>query len=249
MTTPTPAAPPQGYEWKLTDDGSWSLYSSHYQEATHSSAGAWTETIVRYLEGCGVEEIIQSKSVETVNILEVGVGTGTGLVALLQMFKRTPQVKLSYLGLEIDENLIIWMQKNIETLLPKKFGPLEFRPIKELKKQNVGSNHESYRFKSDHLSIEILVGDAKLTFPWWQTKNKEKKFHAIFQDAFSPKNNPDLWDEQWFLALKSSCEVDGILSTFSAASKVKQALTLSGWDIFEGPKFGNKRGSTLARPK
>ena len=245
----TPAAAPQGYEWKQTDDGSWSLYSLHFQEATHSSAGAWTETIVRYLVGCGIKESMSSQDAGGINVLEVGVGTGTGLVALLQLFKNAPtNKKLSYLGLELDENLILWMQNNIETLVPSKFGPFDLGPIKELKKENEGFPMTSYRFNNDAITLEILVGDAKLTLPTWQSRN-ESKFDAIFQDAFSPKNNPDLWDEDWFSCLKSCCSGNGILSTFSAASKVKQALESSGWSIFEGPKFGNKRGSTLARPK
>ncbi len=240
--TVVPHLAPPGYQWKLTNDGSWSLYSENFHEATHSDAGAWTETIVRYVEGCKLKEKWDRS--EQLAILEVGVGTGTGLVAVLRELqsikKYSPKASLIYVGLEIDEQLIVWIKEHIETLFQENI--IDFAPLKGLKRQSHGECI-TYTFKNESIDICILVGDAKATLVGWENKIK---FHAIFQDAFSPKNNPDLWDAGWFSVLKDCGASDVILSTFSAASRVKQALSDSGWNVQEGPKFGQKRGSILA---
>ena len=68
-----------------------------------------------------------------------------------------------------------------------------------------------------------MAGDAK------QADLGAWKFDIIWQDAFSPRKNPDLWSADWFDKLKKSASPDAHLFTYSVAGTVKEALTTSGW--------------------
>jgi tRNA U34 5-methylaminomethyl-2-thiouridine-forming methyltransferase MnmC len=72
------------------------------------------------------------------------------------------------------------------------------------------------------------------------------RFHAIYQDAFSPKKNPTLWTKEWFSFLRSISTEDVILSTYSASTSIRKSLHEAGWKIQQGEKFGRKRTSTRA---
>lgn len=75
-----------------------------------------------------------------------------------------------------------------------------------------------------------------------------KKFDAFYQDPFSPKKNPRLWTVDWFAKLRQLAAVGAILSTYSAARPVAEALAASGWKTVTRKGFGRKRESTLATP-
>jgi tRNA U34 5-methylaminomethyl-2-thiouridine-forming methyltransferase MnmC len=230
--------PPPGFEWRQTGDQSWTLYDPEFNESMHGRDGAWGETQVRFIGGCEIARKWKEQS--TLAILDVGIGLFTGLVALValqqQLQKEFPgqTFRLHYIGLELKSELISWGktygQKYYETFLPKEVVALAFAG------------------NSDLLQVDMIEGDAKETFPKWKEKNPTLFFDAIFQDAYSPKNNPLLWDTTWFSLLKTCTHPQTILSTFSAASKVKQSLAESGWIVSEGPLYGSKRGSTIAKP-
>jgi tRNA U34 5-methylaminomethyl-2-thiouridine-forming methyltransferase MnmC len=70
---------------------------------------------------------------------------------------------------------------------------------------------------------KIYVGDARsVALP-------PKSLLYIWQDAFSPKKNPELWTVEWFSHLREASQEDVCLVTYSVARVVKDALTASGW--------------------
>ena len=101
--------------------------------------------------------------------------------------------------------------------------------------------------KSKKRKLEIIIGDL--------LENKKflasylKDIHAIYQDPFSPKKNPDLWTEDWFQFLKSISHQEVILSTYSASHSVQKNLGEAGWNVLRAPGFAHKRSSTRATLK
>ncbi|MCM2348783.1 MAG: MnmC family methyltransferase [Bacteriovoracaceae bacterium] len=210
-----------------TADGSYTLFSEAFQEACHSTTGARAETILHYIEGTKVQENILKFS--PLVILEVGFGLGVGFLTTLE--KLPSDRRWHFVSLELDADLLEWFLKNHQDHYFLK--NLQWKDNNILEAEN------------DFIKLTILQGDARKTLPAY-LKNHPLKWHAIYQDAFSPKKNPILWTKEWFSLLKDSSHEDVILSTYSASSSIRKSLHLTGWGVQKGERFGPKRTSTRA---
>lgn len=208
-----------GYEFITTADGSVTAYSNAFGEACHSTAGAVQETWAHYIEGCQ----IQSSNHEVTKILEVGFGIGVGFFESLKAMQGR---KFIFVSLEIDKKLIEWVKTHNKIL------------------QELSVNADgNFEMQNDQFHLLILAGDARATVPKFLNG---LKFHAIYQDAFSPKRNPWLWTKEWFTQLYDLAADDCIMSTYSASSSIRKAMLAAGWNIKKGVQFGPKRSSTRA---
>lgn len=144
--------------------------------------------------------------------------TGFGLgLNFLETSKlfKNSKCKLHYVSTEIDEQLVNWFFEN----------------------------HKDWSLSN--VTYEFLVGDARITVPEWVQNNPNIYFQYIFQDAFSPKKNPTLWEKEWFELLKSVSK-SATLITYSASHSVRKALEESGWRIENIKGYGHKRSATKA---
>lgn len=98
-----------------------------------------------------------------------------------------------------------------------------------------------------HLLITVYIGDGRRTLPEAFHKNLLPKFTAIFQDAFSPKQNPVLWTVEWFNDLKMMSSPQVYLSTYSSSVSVRKSMIAAGWILMNVKGFGQKRTMTKAR--
>lgn len=218
--------PPPNHSWVETLDGSFTLFSDQFQESCHSTSGAKSETILHYFNGCEIDKKILVHS--PLNILEVGFGLGVGFLTTYELLPKNQNIH--FVSMEIDTNLLEWFR---EQQLSHEF-------LKNLKwKENI------LACQNEFLKLTIICGDARTALPQWM-KNQDLMFHAIYQDAFSPKRNPILWTKEWFELLRSYSTQDVILSTYSASSSIRKSLFESGWSLRAGEKFGPKRTSTRA---
>ncbi len=210
------------YELKITEDGSNTLHSPLFGEDCHSSYGAKTETLTYYIQGCKIKEALQE--LKSINILEVGFGTGLGLRTTYEETKSI-KGKVKFISLELDRDLLKYI-----------FSQNLFSDFSIIEKS------DKIHLIKDNFNAEILIGDARQKIPEYA----HEKFHAIYQDAFSPKRNPMLWTVQWFRDLKEKAEENCILSTYSASSSIRKSLMEAGWMVRNGLKFSGKRSSTIA---
>jgi tRNA U34 5-methylaminomethyl-2-thiouridine-forming methyltransferase MnmC len=208
-----------------TQDGSFTLFSERFQESCHSLAGAREETIHQYVKGCEIEKKILEQ--QELRILEVGFGLGVGFLTTLEFLKDS-QHSWRFVSLELDEDLVRWFFK---THFPD---------------AGVSQNENIFSLSERNWTLEIVTGDARKCLPKY-LNDLPTTFHAIYQDAFSPKKNPTLWTVEWFDLLKSASSPDAILSTYSSSSSIRKSLDEAGWKLYEGGKFGTKRSSTRAR--
>lgn len=211
---------PKGYQQVLTKDNSTTLKSVDFDENFHSLTGARTETITHYIKGCKILENANKNS--NMNILEVGFGTGTGLIETYQELKDS-KADIFYCSLELNSDLVEYFLQN----------------------ENVDyiKENQFIKFKYKNIKVLVIVGDARLQF---RTFN-HPKYHAIYQDAFSPQKNTTLWTMQWFTELKNVADNNCILSTYSASSGVRLSLIDAGWFVFKGENFGVRAESTRAK--
>lgn len=218
----------KNYKSILTDDGSQTLYSKRYQEACHSTHGAAEETRLHYIQGCDLENKLIKNQVA--RILEVGFGTGIGLKETLHASQSLGQIE--FVSFEIDPELIEYS-------------------LREYKWQHTNqfNNDMDYFVEIEDAKIFVIVGDARKRIKDLQAKIKDETqnpFDVVYQDAFSPRRNADLWTKEWFEDLKLVCGKDVRLSTYSASSSIRKAMVAAGWAIHPGAKFGPKRTSTRA---
>lgn len=218
---------PPGHSYVETADGSFTLFSEHFQEACHSTSGAKSETVLHYISGCQVPN--RSLQYNLFTILEVGFGLGVGFLTTMEMMPK--EARWKFISLELDKELLNWFRNEHPEL------QLEW-------KENL------LQSRTEQFELIIIQGDARETLPEF-LKNNQVQFHAIYQDAFSPKRNPVLWTKEWFTLLKEYSHPDVILSTYSASTSIRKSLVESGWGVHKGEKFGPKRTSTrasLSRP-
>jgi tRNA U34 5-methylaminomethyl-2-thiouridine-forming methyltransferase MnmC len=220
MTTPSKLPPL--HDLVPTLDGSYTLFSQNFQEACHSTHGAREETLLHYIRGCQVTERCQEFN--PFCILEVGFGLGMGFLTTLEQMPHN--CRWVFVSFEIDRNLLEWF--------------IEEHP-------ELGARWEEniLHASGENFDLFIVQGDARIEGEKFLKKEK-RHFHAIYQDAFSPKRNPSLWTTEWFGLLKAVSHPEVILSTYSASTSIRKSLLASGWGVHRGEKFGPKRTSTRA---
>ena len=212
-----------------TLDNTRTLWSEHFNEAFHNLFGAYEETLYNYISGCHIEN--QLKSLQSVHVLDVGFGLGIGLKAFIDQLQKheTPGINHSYTSMELDEDLLLW---SIQETFPS---------YKFTKNDNI------YICHVQNLIITVYIGDGRKTLPQAFHDGLLPKFTAIFQDAFSPKQNPALWTIEWFYDLKMMSSPEVFLSTYSSSVSVRKSMITAGWKIMNVKGFGQKRTMTKAR--
>ncbi|MDF1878350.1 hypothetical protein JHD46_01710 [Sulfurimonas sp. SAG-AH-194-C20] len=209
----------------LSDDGSYTAYSTEYEEHYHSTKdGALHESLVKH--------VVPAFSVvhkDEVFILDICYGLGFNTLATLLYYQEhRPKAKLYIYSPELDEVLV----RSLENFT----YPKEFDLFKEivicLSKEGV--------YEDEHIYIEVFLGDARE-----YVRKFENKFDIVYQDAFSPSANPALWTQEYFSDVKKAMKEEGILTTYSIALQTRMALHENGFHVYlnEGENF---RGATLA---
>jgi tRNA U34 5-methylaminomethyl-2-thiouridine-forming methyltransferase MnmC len=213
----------ENYEELVTEDGSTTLFSKTYQEACHSKSGAINETILHYIDGCRIKEVPQKY--KSINIIEVGFGTGIGFKETLTGLNEESR-KFNFVSFEIDCDLIEYFLNNNQYEYSK--------------------NQHFYHVVAPRFDLKVFHGNARQSVKHL-IASSPIKFNAIYQDAFSPKRNSILWTTEWFKDLLSLANEDCIMSTYSASSSIRKSMVAANWKVYKGEKFGTKRTSTRAR--
>lgn len=210
------------YQKVLTDDGSTTYFSEYFQEACHSTSGAMAETDLHYIKGCQIESKLDTD--ETISVLEVGFGTGIGYLQTKKLAD-SKQKLIYFYSFELDQHLV--------ELFANQY------------KLNFTQEKNVFILKDSWIHLHIYVGNARETIKKLQAG--PQKFQAIYQDAFSPKKNSELWTTEWFKDLKTIAHETCIMSTYSSSSSIRKSMLAAGWKLYKGDKFGPKRSSTRAR--
>ncbi|MAZ94284.1 MAG: SAM-dependent methyltransferase [Lentimicrobiaceae bacterium] len=208
---------------KLTKDGSHTLYNCDIDEHYHSSYGAVQESEHIFISA-GLGEIVE-KGLSTVNILEIGTGTGLNVLLTLLRYSNSG-LHINYDGVELSPPEIDEIsQLNYPDLL----GVDEdlFLRIHKTKDERFELAHDFIFSNSIESIHEISLND--------------KYYHVIYFDAFSPETQPDIWEINVFKKLYNSLNTGGILTTYSCKGQVKRVLMQSGFRIEKLPGPPGKR--------
>lgn len=242
------------YRFIKTEDQSLTLWSSFFDETFHNLSGAIQETFYTYLEATDVKRMCEFAHSPFV-ILEVGFGMGLGYYSLDQYLKillskgndeaGQQSFQLRFVSFEIDQQMF----EHIKTLGAN--TPEILPPIDQWKNDTAESSYSikkqiSYKNWTIFFEGIILIGDGRKVLQKSGYLQKHFPFHAIFQDPFSPKKNPDLWTVEWFNSLKELSQDNVILSTYSSSTSIRKSLLESGWLLHNQKGFGHKKAMTKA---
>jgi tRNA U34 5-methylaminomethyl-2-thiouridine-forming methyltransferase MnmC len=99
-----------------------------------------------------------------------------------------------------------------------------------------------YSFEYQSVSLKLCLGEAT------EQELEPNFFDAIYQDAFSPDANPELWTETFFRKLYNSLKHNGYLTTYSVKGDVRRTLQSLGFGVHKRPgPVGGKREMLVAK--
>ena len=173
--------------------------------------------------------LLLHKEKKELKILDICFGLGYNVLATLYYIKKNNlSTKIHIISPEFDKSLI--------TSLSSFNYPKEFDGLKQI----ITKLSQNFYYQDEQFKIEIILGDARESIP-----RIKEKFNIVYQDAFSPKQNPLLWTKEYFSEIRRVSCHDVILTTYSTAIATRMGLYENGFKIFV--HYGNGvRYSTLA---
>lgn len=217
----------------ITGDGSLTFLSDKYNETYHSTSGAEEEAVKKYAEPTGVLDMADKRVREgkegVIRVLDICFGFGYNSAAIIDYAKRgNPDCKVEIVALENDKKLL----DTIQNLNPS------FQSYYLIKALKSGRG----KVNQDNVSIKHITGDAREEVK----KLDNESFDICLFDPFSPRTQPEMWEEGFFNDIGKKMKVGGVLSTYSCATKVRINLVRAGFDVKDGPCVGRRSPSTIA---
>lgn len=213
-----------------TEDGSHTLFVPELNEHYHSVYGAVNESKHVFIRN-GLKAL--PDSVNTVRILEVGLGTGLN-VFLTFLENLSEKQHIHYSAVErypINENLA--RELNYVEQLNATLHQSVFEQI-----------HSCEWDQEIRLAPNFMFEKLLADFTQYELKHK---YDLVYFDAFAPEVQPELWTQQVFEKVFRCLAPNGIMLTYCAKGKVKRALESAGFVVesLAGPT--GKREITRAR--
>ena len=214
---------------QITSDNSLTIYQPDLDETYHSKNGALTESMHVFIDK-GFNEIIKHK--KTVNIFEVGFGTGLNtILTIIEAFAKN--IVCNYQAIEaFPLDIALINELKYKTIIPQNFNSA-FQNIHSVKWDEEFLITDNFKFKKTHAAFEHY--------------KFEQPFDLIYFDAFAPEKQPELWTEEIFKKIYNSINEGGILVTYSSKGEVKRNLRSAGFFVerLDGPP--GKRHMVRAR--
>ena len=212
----------------ITNDGSHSIFNAEMNECYHSKHGAIVEA-----EHVFIKNGLLAENKKQFNILEIGFGTGLNALLTAQKAKKK-NISVNYHGIELyPVETANYIQLNFCELIGADNS--ELLKLHECNWETENKIHDFFKLTKNKIALEDYTSDAK--------------FDIIYFDAFSPENQPELWDESIFDKMHHFLKEDGFLVTYCAKGAVRRTLKAVGFEVIslDGPP--GKRQMTRANRK
>ncbi|WP_439153199.1 tRNA (5-methylaminomethyl-2-thiouridine)(34)-methyltransferase MnmD [Winogradskyella sp.] len=217
-----------------TSDGSKTIQIEDWNEQYHSIHGAINEANHVFLNhGLLFYSTLVSES-SSINILEIGFGTGLNAFLTLLESERLKQ-NINYVGVEaypVKEDEI--NQLNYVELISEEHQA-EFNKI-----------HNTPWEETHEISSRFKLNKQQKFFKDIDTKNK---FDIIYFDAFGARVQPELWTEDIFAIMFNALKNNSVLVTYSAKGSVRRAMQAVGFEVERLPGPPGKREMLRAQKK
>lgn len=219
-----------------TGDGTWTLAHPGHGEACHSHVGARLESHERYVMGCALPARWSTRREGPWRILDVGTGVGWNLAATLEA--RAVEGSAPALELVTLESSAEVLRAGAELERAHGQGEAMARVQDALERARDGA----WVDVQPGVRLRLFQGDARDAAT--QLAEEGEAFDAFYLDAFSPRVEGELWQEDFLSALRTLAAPGARLATYCAATRVRVALLLAGWSLGQGPRVGGKAEGT-----
>jgi tRNA U34 5-methylaminomethyl-2-thiouridine-forming methyltransferase MnmC len=217
-------------------EGSSTLKDLAVGEAMHSAIGAWTEANAVYVAQAGLERLARDATAHSpVTLYDLGLGIGANALAAISEYRSFAPAPARGLRILSFESKL----SGLETALAAGATRFPFLAGHEGALRAL-LEKRAYRSEDNRVEWSLHEGDfGKLPL------SGRPLVDIIFFDFFSPKASPELWSPSVFARLRD-LSPDGILITYSAATRARAAMLLGGWSVGEGEPTSLKAQTTLA---
>jgi len=206
----------------ITGDGSTSLKIDAWDEPYHSRHGALQES-----QHVFIREGLAQVDAPKIAILELGFGTGLNALLSYDFAKANSKI-IEYYGVEAFPLTPVEVSEMNFTEQLADEGLIEIFTKLHLTQPGVWTTIDSFfSLKKVEKRFEEL--------------QETRKFDLIYHDAFSPKLQPELWDEKTFEKGFSLLRSGGKLVTYSAKGSVRRAMESAGFVVEKVPGPPGKR--------
>ncbi|PAF44238.1 MnmC family methyltransferase [Helicobacter sp. 11S02596-1] len=221
-------------------DGSLTFFNQEFGECYHSlKDGAYTETLHKHI----LPPILFANSLQKpcLKILDICFGLGYNtFTTAIEYRKMGYKGRIEIFSPEKDRGVF---EKILALKYPCELLGLDIaKIIHTLQSTNniSGTSSASSVFITPHTSLELFIGDARDYFHQFSDGSMD----IIYQDAFSPRVNPDLWDKEYFLELFRLSHSESIITTYSTNTEIFLNAKNAGFLVY---KYNSKhtRKSTL----
>ncbi len=208
----------------ITKDGSKTLFIPQWNEHYHSIHGAIQEAYHVFLQ-MGFFYYLQKSNCNTINILEMGFGTGLNVLITLKETKNST-VSVHYTAVEafpLSDNVI---------------NTLNYPELLDVSPSVFLNLHTSSWEKDSTITPNFTLLKKQKKF---EEVTDSNAYHLIYYDAFGARVQPELWTETIFKKMFQALLPGGVLVTYSAKGSVRRAMQTVGFQVEKLPGPPGKR--------
>jgi tRNA U34 5-methylaminomethyl-2-thiouridine-forming methyltransferase MnmC len=214
-----------------TQDGSFTFFSTEFNEAFHSHYGAKQESLLKFAIPTQLPILAETGFVR---LLDICYGLGYNTAAALQtIWQVNPHCRVQVIGLELNP---IVPQAAITDQLCDSWDEKYIRILTQIAFE--------HQIQMDYLQANLLIGDARSLI--LQVHKSGFQADAIFLDPFSPPQCPQLWTLEFIQKVSECLHENGLMATYSCAAAVRTALLTAGLAVGSTPPIGRRTPGTIA---
>ena len=215
-------------KWVESEDGSFTAYSSEYDEHYHSTKdGALNESLKKHI--LPAFQIHKEKD----HLRLIDICFGLGFNTLLSLYYRDtyyPNTTLEIYSPELDGDLVASL---IDFPYPEIFEPY----------RNIITDIATLGgYEDERTVITVEITDARVAM-----RELEGEWDVCYQDAFSPSSNPALWTREYFSDVARLMGDEGVVTTYSIALATRLALYENGLNIYLNQGEGYRKATVASR--
>ncbi|MEX1001924.1 MAG: tRNA (5-methylaminomethyl-2-thiouridine)(34)-methyltransferase MnmD [Crocinitomicaceae bacterium] len=197
----------------VTEDNSSTLFLPHLNETYHSTKGAITES-----KHVFIKEGLFYGDLKHLRLFEMGFGTGLNAI-LTYAAAHQHQLNIHYDCVEAFP-LTPDQYKEMNYL-----QQLEMESLQIIFERMHTQPTEKIAALSDHFSFRKYLQKIE------ELQLKEEEYDLIYFDAFGPKVQAELWEENILKKMYDTLKPQGLLVTYCAQGKFKRTLKSVGFEV------------------
>lgn len=208
---------------KITADGSHTVTIPALDTSYHSHHGAIQESEHVFIQA-GLENAFSNFQSGTINILEIGYGTGLNALLTLRTARGADR-QINYTAIDN------------YPLTDDEFASLNHGTL--LSMQDEAHAMHSARWDEEiAISGSFSLKKIRSSLP---SPIGLRNIHCIYHDAFAPEQSPGLWDEVFFTELYNTLLPGGVLVTYCSKTIIRKAMAAAGFTVIKIPGPWGKR--------